>query len=394
MPVKTAATAKVATAKGSAPGKPVKAAKTATVKKPGCGSGSGGFKPGNTCGKTAGAKRQALADKIRTVRAQSKGSAGETKAVRDLALELKKHRRGGAGAIGNDRAKEHLAKLDGATPGKPVVAKAGASTPVKVAPAPRGAPKDVPVKATPAKAAPAKAPEKATPASQPAPPPGATAHGMTAAKIAFDTKADAAAFDASAKQIFDRPVTHADVATLAGVPDGHEATIAVRPHGITVTSDHDGVYIHRIISRDSKGKTYIKNDVFTVSKDQQGKGIGLSVFGRQVEHARRLGIDRIDTVAARSYDTENRQGLIGYKVWPKFGYDAKLADVTSDRNRLTLPKGLKKSKNVSDLMKSPEGRAWWEENGGSAEMSFDLKAGSLSGRVWDAYRDSKGGKGK
>ena len=40
---------------------------------------------------------------------------------------------------------------------------------------------------------------------------------------------------------------------------------------------------------------------------------------------------------------------------------------------------------VGDLMKTPEGVAWWTEHGVSFRGKFDLSEGSESLKTWEAY---------
>ena len=135
----------------------------------------------------------------------------------------------------------------------------------------------------------------------------------------------------------------------------------------------------RTIAKDDKYRTYIEAKEFDVAKSERGKGIrGPQVFGRMVEQAAEAGVSYIKTTASRS-DTD-----IGYHVWPRFGYDAKLH--ASEKRK--LPDALKSSERISDLMKTDEGRAWWKEHGNTRAMKFDLSPGSRSRKVL-AYLEEK-----
>jgi len=78
--------------------------------------------------------------------------------------------------------------------------------------------------------------------------------------------------------------------------------------------------------------------------------------------------------------------MIGYKVWPKLGFDGEIPD----RLRVILPKELQAAKLISDLYATPGGRQWWEQNGGSVRLAFDLPGDSLSWVIWRAYLATKG----
>jgi hypothetical protein len=102
-----------------------------------------------------------------------------------------------------------------------------------------------------------------------------------------------------------------------------------------------------------------------------------------------LGVDRIETVAARGPEGN------GYYTWPRFGYDASLdlaSTVDYKAVESALPQSLKGAARVSDLMATEEGRAWWKANGDTIHMTFDLQEGSLSRRVWEAYKAEKANK--
>jgi hypothetical protein len=62
-----------------------------TGKKFGCGSGHGGFKPGNTCGKGG---RKGLADRIKAARHKAKNGEIDHKTLRQTVKALREHRRG------------------------------------------------------------------------------------------------------------------------------------------------------------------------------------------------------------------------------------------------------------------------------------------------------------
>ena len=149
---------------------------------------------------------------------------------------------------------------------------------------------------------------------------------------------------------------------------------------IEVHTKHPKYRTVRTIAKDDKYRTYIEAKEFDVAKSERGKGnYGPQVFGRMVEQAAEAGVSYIKTTASRS-DTD-----IGYYVWPRFGYDAKLHG--SEKRK--LPASLQGSERISDLMKTDEGRAWWKEHGNTRAMKFDLSPGSRSRKVWEAYLEEK-----
>jgi hypothetical protein len=100
-----------------------------------CGTGRGGFKPGNTCGKGGRAK---LAADIAAGRAGAKGPA-QRAALRAKVRELKAHRRGKAGAVSDATAGEHRAALRAIGAGRASMI-GPAPRPAKVTPGPKPKP--------------------------------------------------------------------------------------------------------------------------------------------------------------------------------------------------------------------------------------------------------------
>ena len=175
-----------------------------------------------------------------------------------------------------------------------------------------------------------------------------------------------------------------EYANLVGAQDGAKLSVTtVRGVGeswVRVEVEHPEYRAVRMFSRDHRGILVDNHEFFA---KRTGTGLGTKVFSEQVEYLAKLDVHRIDTEAVR-IDHANPP-WIGYKVWPKLGYDAELPQVYRD----DLPASLAGAGRVSDLMKSQEGRDWWAENGHSMPMRFDMRPGSLSRRVLDAYLKAK-----
>lgn len=197
--------------------------------------------------------------------------------------------------------------------------------------------------------------------------------GISSAKVErFGPEAQEAA-----QGLFGRKVHGSELATLAGAGDSARVSIVPgrRPGSLLITVQGDGYTAQRSVARSYQdGKPVLTNVEFIA--DNPGKGLGIAVFGRQVEQARRMGVARIETFAARRKGVYN-----GYYTWARFGYDGPL----SPGARRYLPDSLKGAKRLSDLMKTPEGRDWWKAKGRSREMAFDLSDGSTSVKVWESY---------
>lgn len=68
--------------------------------------------------------------------------------------------------------------------------------------------------------------------------------------------------------------------------------------------------------------------------------------------------------------------LIGYMVWPKFGFDAPVVPV--ELHRFPVP-AIMKAATVQDVRNiAPD---WWDQHGSARVMVFDLAAHSRSWRI-------------
>jgi hypothetical protein len=162
-----------------------------------------------------------------------------------------------------------------------------------------------------------------------------------------------------------------------------------------------------------KGKLVCTNGCFFLKKPYQGGGFGLKVFTDQVKSLASIGGDRIETCAGRG------GGMNGYYTWPRLGYDGPLDDRVlsslhsflgsepyhSKRIRKAMMAAgvpaeqvrdrvldivAREPKTVLDLMDSEDGRTIWKAIGTMQTMTFDLKPGSRSLKVLNAYLQSKG----
>lgn len=237
-----------------------------------------------------------------------------------------------------------------------------------VAPRPKPAPKPAQV--------PVKVPVKV-------PVPALKPFGPSAAKV---TLSDPQALKRAAR-ILGRTATKQDLASLVGATDTATVDVTSEFDRVTVTTryrDAAGAALGSSTReiKETGGRPYIRNVLFEVNATAQGQGLGTAVLGRQIEQAPALGITAIRAEAARDDVT----GMVGYKVWPRMGFDAPIPPAVAAQ----LPAGLTTAASLSDLMRTPAGRSFWDAHGVAVNVTFDLTPGSTSRRVWDAYRAAKG----
>lgn len=181
-----------------------------------------------------------------------------------------------------------------------------------------------------------------------------------------------------ARQVMRRwKLSPGDVASLCGVRSGSELDVSSSGNALRVTVHHADYVAYRNL-RMVHGQLSIENEKIEVNVT--GRGIGTEAVIQQCLHAARLNVNKITLEAARS------DAYIGYKIWPKMGFNASLPE--SLRRRLKAI-GIEAS-DFLELMASPDGRAYWEEHGFTVKMSFDLRKDSRSWDVLRAYARQKG----
>lgn len=98
-------------------------------------------------------------------------------------------------------------------------------------------------------------------------------------------------------------------------------------------------------------------------------------FGLMAIAAYRSGFQVISLFGAGrgALADDDVDALVGYAVWPKFGFDAEVLPV--ERDRFPAP-ALHHAATIQDVRQAAPG--WWEAHGSARAMSFDLKPGSRS----------------
>ena len=117
----------------------------------------------------------------------------------------------------------------------------------------------------------------------------------------------------------------------------------------------------------------IDNVEFYLKPDYQGQGIGATSLMTQALAAYSLGIQKIWAIAAGG----DGSGDIGYRVWPKLGYDAQIPDDVLQkmpRNQL-VSAGIDLTKPVLLSNLIDVGLfSLWEEHGSGCLVEFDVSS--------------------
>lgn len=177
------------------------------------------------------------------------------------------------------------------------------------------------------------------------------------------------AINRASRSLFGRPLQRWELAGLAGAPDGAEVDVQTSSGELYLDTSEPlaaRYRTHHTVLHAGCVLVVVIEGFHIHEESLQNKGIGLRMFYRQVENAKRLGIDRIETRAGRQAH-EN-----GYYTWPRFGFDGPL----SQGIRAKLPFGLRDAQNVLDLIDCEQGRLWWKEHGETICVVFDLSGRS------------------
>ena len=162
------------------------------------------------------------------------------------------------------------------------------------------------------------------------------------------------------------------------VHEGHKNRV-----GIYVEEDGPSLYIEDAADEEAVADPVelgaVHVDHFFL-REQAPVGLGPLAFALSAMVAHRMGYRHISLIAGGGVGHDPR--MIGYKFWPKVGFDAELEPGETD-----AAPHLAMCRTVQDVRAMDE--AWWEEYGSQRWMEFDLAAGSPSWRKLLDYLHGK-----
>lgn len=234
--------------------------------------------------------------------------------------------------------------------------------------------------------------------------------------------------------LFGRNLADHEIASLVGARPGDAVRITGASGGrdrvamvhLTLVGENGAYTAYRSIFRNVDGDSYqygprgravMNNNEFHVGNT--GHGVGAEVFGRQVMALSRLGVSQINTRAeGRGNINIPRQGhihgeMVGYYVWPRLGYNGKISDISGAATSHMIKEApeFRSAQTVRDIMRMPHvdlphdmqfrdaegnlvthlsGREWWRRFGTGFGAHFDLKPGSESMNILNAYLAERG----
>ena len=186
-----------------------------------------------------------------------------------------------------------------------------------------------------------------------------------------------------------------EVVSAAGVAVGTRE--GVKPPRLVVSLGQDGLDVtwvsngtsstgEKVVAASANrtvaaGKKIILHS-YDIHPDFRGKGLPLESVARMVYES---GASELEMpVAARASgwvpDGETRKvgEMSGYRVWPKYGFDARLDQVSPDFSRALANSPHADVATLQALLLRPEGKEFWLEHGDSVKMEFDLRPRSRS----------------
>ncbi len=185
-----------------------------------------------------------------------------------------------------------------------------------------------------------------------------------------------------------RPVSNEDAVAMAGASAGDEVSHDVEGGKVSVSVSNEFANWRVSFSRGIEGGAdTVHLDAVFIDPSAQGQGRGTELFHKIATTAAKAGIKQIDLFAAGSDGDEEN----GYYTWARLGADA---SIPRPLKKKAQKSGLGAVEFVSDLMVTPEGRAWWKKNGSALNMTFELRSDSTSMKVLEAYVKEKASKKK
>ena len=168
---------------------------------------------------------------------------------------------------------------------------------------------------------------------------------------------------------------------------------------------------NRAVSKTKQGLNHLSLENLIVHPDFQKKGFATEAVVRSTSSP----VDSIAMFAAREDSEDPKFRLVGYKVWPKFGYNASISRVRDAIDKSYEYKAMTEGKDLDfaasliqeaddelskimggstprsllDIFAKKGGEAWWGKHGSDISLSFDTAPRSQSRLVRDDYLASK-----
>ena len=115
-------------------------------------------------------------------------------------------------------------------------------------------------------------------------------------------------------------------------------------------------------------------------------GFGTRIIAHQLEGARRLGVENIDTYGIGQYTAPGEvPHSNGYSTWPKMGFNGNL----EPKHIAALPPQFRSARTTHELFRMPGGLNAWNRYGSDIDLNFDPNPNSVHSRLFAKYLQKK-----
>lgn len=180
--------------------------------------------------------------------------------------------------------------------------------------------------------------------------------------------------------------------SLAMCPAGGRLVVRQEPSAVVLTVLHP-----KYLEQNSRNRVEIRVDgngdpflyfELILFDAQAYPGFGAVAFYRAAQAAQRVGLTRIELLAAggKGYKYSWTRPFNGYHSWARFGFDAPLWPTTLQK--CAQVPHLANCRTLLDIIAVDPG--WWKDNGDGCDMVFDLRQGSRSWHTLLTYLKERG----
>ncbi|OWQ88605.1 hypothetical protein CDN99_17350 [Roseateles aquatilis] len=146
----------------------------------------------------------------------------------------------------------------------------------------------------------------------------------------------------------------------------------------------------RYISQDEGGYVFeIHNAGFVLRPQFRRLGIGVRSVAMELHEARRLDYFSKATVNAVGdwHNKDGSEGLSGYYVWARMGFNAPLPPTM--REHVRLPARCRQCADMVELLSTDQGRDFWLRYGSTIDLEFSLREPSTSWVQFKRYAQER-----
>lgn len=193
-------------------------------------------------------------------------------------------------------------------------------------------------------------------------------------------------FNEATEHLFGGHLKPEQMGAAVNAVDGANITFRTRKYRdggmrLQCNTRSEGMYAERTFSKEEDDEIVCHNDLQSLDRSPY-KNHGIDLFTNQVAALRKMGVTRIETMAA------GRKGgsMNGYYTWIRFGFEAELPESHYRMLPAAMQRKMGRSRSLRKLFDEvPGGNEWWREHGEDVNAYFDLADNSPSMKALAAY---------